>query len=134
MVEKLGQTRLPQLSVREQGELIDIVKCASTVERHRRSLDNNGIRFMLFYRQHALRKTQLSNRHLSWREINWASHSSSQDILAEFIRHQSRDAYLWEHARESGIFMWLSDANSLVSPGPVVVAGYKTGSYRRLLD
>lgn len=80
-------------------------------------MDENGARFMLFFRQHALRKGRTNEMSLSWREINWAYHSNSQDILLDFVSRQAHGSMLWEHARESGIFMWLSDANTLVS-GP----------------
>jgi hypothetical protein len=78
-------------------------------------MDENGARFMLFFRQNALRKGRATEMHLSWREINWAFHSNSQDILADFVSRQNRGSMLWEHARESGIFMWLSDNNAVVS-------------------
>lgn len=78
-------------------------------------MDENGARFMLFFRQHALRKGRTNEMHLSWREINWAYHSNSQDILVDFVSRQNHGTMLWEHARESGLFMWLSDAAALVS-------------------
>lgn len=78
-------------------------------------MDENGGRFMLFFRQHALRKGRTNEMQLSWREINWAFHSNSQDILVDFISRQNHGGILWDNARESGIFMWLSDANALVS-------------------
>ena len=113
--EKLTKVGLEQLTGHEQIQLADIIECAALVERHRRSMDENGARFMLFFRQHALRKGRTNEMHLSWREINWAYHSTSQDILADFVSRQSHKGMLWEHARESGIFMWLSDVHALVS-------------------
>lgn len=111
--EKLTKLGIPQLSGHEQIQLADIIECVSLVERHRRSMDENGARFMLFFRQHALRKGRTNEMHLSWREINWAYHSNSQDILVDFVTRQNHGSMLWEHARESGIFMWLSDATAL---------------------
>lgn len=96
-------------------QLADIVECVALVERHRRSMDENGARFMLFFRQHGLRKGRSNEMQLSWREINWAYHSTSQDILVDFVSRQDHGGMLWEHARESGIFMWLSDIKTLVS-------------------
>lgn len=113
--EKLTKVGIPQLSGPEQIQLADIVECAALVEKHRRSMDENGARFMLFFRQHALRKGRTNDMQLSWREINWAYHSSSQDILVDFVSRQHHGSMLWEHARESGIFMWLTDINALVS-------------------
>jgi hypothetical protein len=78
-------------------------------------MDENGARFMLFFRQHALRKGRTNEIQLSWREINWAYHSSSQDILLDFVSRQYHGAIRWENARESGMFMWLTDNTTLVS-------------------
>ncbi|ESZ95068.1 hypothetical protein SBOR_4523 [Sclerotinia borealis F-4128] len=113
ITEKLTQIALPQLSRHEQIHLADIVECVAIVERQRRSMDDNAARFMLFFRQHVLRRGRANELALSWREINWAYHSHSQDILADMISRQFHGRMLWEHARESGIFMWMTDANAL---------------------
>ncbi|KAI1381114.1 regulator of V-ATPase in vacuolar membrane protein [Hypoxylon crocopeplum] len=107
--EKLQKITVSQLSGHEQIQLLDIVECLGVVEKQRRSMDENGARFMLFFRQHALRKGRTSEIHMSWREINWAYHSTSQDILTDFVSRQYHGTMLWENARESGMFMWLAD-------------------------
>ncbi|RCI14137.1 hypothetical protein L249_6050 [Ophiocordyceps polyrhachis-furcata BCC 54312] len=111
--EKLLRVGIPQLSGHEQIQLADMVECVTVVERHRRSLDENGARFILFCRQNALRKGRTSEMQLSWREINWAFHSNSQELLVDFVSRQAHGSMLWEHARESGMFMWLSDLNAV---------------------
>lgn len=113
--EKLQNTTIPQLSGHEQIQLLDIVECSGVVERQRRSMDENGSRFMLFFRQHALRKRRTNENHMSWREINWAYHSTSQDILTDFVSRQYHGTMLWDNARESGTFMWLTDEAAVVS-------------------
>ncbi|KAI2625439.1 regulator of V-ATPase in vacuolar membrane protein [Hypomontagnella submonticulosa] len=107
--EKLQQITIPQLTGHEQIQLLDIVECVGVVEKQRRSMDENGARFMLLFRQHALRKGRTNEIHMSWREINWAYHSTSQDILTDFVSRQYHGTLLWENARESGMFMWLAD-------------------------
>ena len=99
-------------------QLVDIVECVGLVEKQRRSMDENGARFMLIFRQSALQHGRSHNVHVSWREINWAYHSISQDILADFVSRQYQGGMLWRHARESGIFMWLSDSTAVVSIYP----------------
>ncbi|KAK1565980.1 WD repeat domain-containing protein [Colletotrichum navitas] len=111
--ERLTKVSLQQLSGHEQIQLADIVECVGLVEKQRRSLDENGARFMLFFRQHGLRKGRTSEMQMSWREINWAYHSTSQDILTDFVTKQCHGTVRWEDARESGMFMWLSDRNAL---------------------
>lgn len=118
MVEKLTQVAVSQLSGQEQIHLVDIIECVALVEKHRRSMDENAARFMLFFRQHALHKGRSNEVSLSWREINWAYHSNSQDILVDMVTRQFQGRILWENARESGMFMWLTDISALASPAP----------------
>ena len=94
--------------------MADIVECVAIVEKQRRSMDDNAARFMLSFRQHVLRRGRANEVLLSWREINWAYHSNSQDILVDMVSHQFHGKVLWEHARESGMFMWMTDASALV--------------------
>jgi hypothetical protein len=114
--ELLTTREVPLLSSREQFHLADAVECIGTVERHRRSLDANGCRFLLFFRQHSGRQRQeaADEAAMSWREITWAFHSGSQGILADLVSRHYSGKMLWRHARESGMFMWLTDANALV--------------------
>lgn len=112
--EKLTKVVLPQLSRHEQIYLADTVECVAIVEKQRRSMDDNAARFMLFFRQHSLRRGRAGEVNLSWREINWAFHSNSQDILVDMVLSQFHGKMLWEHARESGMFMWMTDSNALV--------------------
>jgi hypothetical protein len=114
ITEKLTRIALPQLSRQEQIHLADIVECVATVEKQRRSMDDNAARFMLFFRQHALHRGRANEVNLSWREINWAYHSNSQDILVDMVSNQFHGKMLWEHARESGMFMWMTDSTALV--------------------
>ena len=113
--EKLSKVTLPQISSREQFYLADIVECVASVEKHRRSLDANAARYLLFFRQQILRKSQgLEEQvNISWREIAWAFHSDSQDILIDLVSRSYQGKMLWEHARQSGMFMWLMDNNAL---------------------
>lgn len=114
--DNLAKISIPQLSSSEQIRLADIVECVATVEKHRRSMDDNAARYLLFLRQHMLRKGQAPSEQVSitWREIVWAFHSGSQDILVDLVSRQFHGKMLWEHARESGLFMWMTDLTALV--------------------
>ncbi|KAF2488393.1 hypothetical protein BU16DRAFT_623447 [Lophium mytilinum] len=113
--ETLTKIQLPQLSSQEQFHLADIIECVGMVEKHRRSIDDNAGRFLLFFRQHVLRSGQHSAEEvpISWREITWAFHSGSQDILVDLVSRHFSGRMLWRHARESGIFMWMTDLAAL---------------------
>ncbi|KAF2229701.1 WD repeat protein-like protein [Viridothelium virens] len=121
--EKLTETKVPLLSSQEQFRLADIIECMGTVEKHRRSIDDNAARFLLFFRQHVILS---SSKHLdesssiSWREITWAYHSGSQDILVDLVNRHFNSRMLWKHAKESGMFMWMSDINALKAQFEVI--------------
>lgn len=133
--ERLTRISIPQLSGHEQIQLVDIVECVGLVEKQRRSLDENGARFMLFFRQHALRKGRTNEIHMSWREINWAYHSTSQDVLVDFVTKQNHGRMLWEGARESGIFMWLGDTTAVRAQFEIIARNeYTKGEVKNPID
>ncbi|KAK5159719.1 hypothetical protein LTR04_004793 [Oleoguttula sp. CCFEE 6159] len=127
--ELLMQKQVPQLSSQEQFHLADIIECVGTVENHRRSIDENASRYLLFFRQFVIRIGSHRNQThgsdagqpgerrgldgIGWREITWALHSGSQDILVDLVSRHYKGRMLWQHARESGVFMWMSDINAL---------------------
>ncbi|OAL75053.1 WD repeat protein [Trichophyton violaceum] len=128
--EYLKKITLPQLSSKEQFRLVDIVECVTTVEKHRRSMDVNAARYILFFRQYMLRKSQgfLEEYMVPWREIVWAFHSDSHEILTDLVGRQFHGKMLWENARESGIFMWITDINALRSLLEVIARNEYTKS------
>ncbi|KAI4094480.1 MAG: hypothetical protein LQ344_002229 [Seirophora lacunosa] len=113
--ETLTKTSIPQLSSQEQMHLADMIDCVATVEKHRRSMDENAIRYLLFFRQHMIRKHQTpsSRPAISYRETVWAYHSDSQDILVDLVSRQFQGRMLWEQARECGMFLWMTDLSAL---------------------
>ncbi|KAL9584717.1 MAG: hypothetical protein Q9212_001949 [Teloschistes hypoglaucus] len=115
LTEKLTKVSIPQLSSREQIHLVDMIECVSTVDKHRRSMDDNATRYLLFFRHHMIRKSQVpaDKAGITFREIAWAYHSGSQDILVDLVSRQFQGRMLWENAKESGIFMWMSDVTAL---------------------
>ena len=114
--KKLTVIAIPELSSSEQFHLADIVECVATVEKHRRSMDDNASRFLLSFRQQNLRKDRRGQVRpdISWRDIVWAYHSNSQDILIDLVCRHFHGTLQWEQARETGIFMWIKDSLTLV--------------------
>lgn len=114
--ENLTRLAVPHLSSQEQIHLANIVECIATVEKHRRSMDDNAMRYLLFFREYMLRKGQVffNQAGISWREIVLAYHSGSQDILLDLVSKQFQGKMLWVNARESGVFMWMTDISALV--------------------
>ncbi|KAL4977321.1 RAVE protein 1 C terminal-domain-containing protein [Aspergillus desertorum] len=131
--ENLARVALPQLTSQEQVRLVDTIECVATVEKHRRSMDDNAARYLLFFRQHMLRRTQgiANNQAVSWREIVWAFHSGSQDILIDLVSRQFGGKLSWKAARESGMFMWLSNPATIREQLEVVARNEYTKTEER---
>ncbi|KAI5294438.1 regulator of (H+)-ATPase in vacuolar membrane [Ascosphaera acerosa] len=113
--DALARVTLPGLTSGEQFRLLDIAECVATVEKHRQSMDGNAARFILFFREYMLRKGQgvESSVTIPWREIVWAFHSESQEILTELVTTAFQGKMTWEHARECGLFAWLRDLTAI---------------------
>ena len=115
--ESLVKLAIPYLSSYEQIHLADTIECVATAEKHRGSMDQNAMRYLLFFRQHMIRRSQAPEArfNVTWREIVWAYHSDSQDILVDLVSRQFKGRMVWDHAKESGMFMWMTDLTALVS-------------------
>ncbi|KAI5195420.1 hypothetical protein E4T39_08237 [Aureobasidium subglaciale] len=115
IVSLLSEKSIPQLSNTEQLSLADIVECVGMVEKHRRSIDADAARYLLFWRATIVRSRQSStSAAVTWREMVWAYHSSSQDILVDIVTRQNNGQMTWSHARDTGIFVWLTDRDALL--------------------
>lgn len=119
LCDLLKKIAIPNLTGTEQIMLAGIVECFAQVKLHRRSIDENGARYMLFFRQHLLRREKPAVD-MSFREVVWAFHSSSQEILVDLVNRNAQNRMLWAQARESGIFMWLRDADAVKKQFEVV--------------
>ena len=114
LIEMLTEVRLNELSRAAQTQLAGLAECFATVTKQTRPVDDNAVRFMLFSNEQATSEANDSEPQLTWREINWAYHSNSQDTLVELVGRQFQGRTTWEDARETGIFMWMTDATALV--------------------
>ena len=131
--ENLLRKPLPFLSRHEQLGLANLVECVANAEKHRRSMDPNAVIFTLFFRMYALREPQLhaANPGLSWREIVWAFHSNSQDILLDHVARNYQNRMCWEQACDCGLFMWISDVNVLRQQLEVIARNEYTKTYEK---
>ncbi|KAI5803285.1 RAVE protein 1 C terminal-domain-containing protein [Peziza echinospora] len=110
---------IPHLTGSEQMMLASITECVAQVSKQRRSIDENGERYLLFFKHHLLGRDRRirvqpgNEKGLSWREIVWAFHSVSQEILVDMVGNTHKGKMLWSGARDSGLFMWLRDLQSV---------------------
>ena len=132
--ETLTKKSVPFLSNQEQFHLADLVECVATAEKHRRSMDENATRFFLFFRRYMLRKNQhkvAEGMGVTWRETMWAFHSDSQEILTDLVSRHYQGKLQWKHARESCLFTWMNDMNSLKTQFEIIARNEYTKSEDR---
>ncbi|KAK6346943.1 regulator of (H+)-ATPase in vacuolar membrane [Orbilia brochopaga] len=115
LVAQLKTVSIPYLSGKEQISLAGIVECMSEEWLHRQSLDEWGVRYLLFFKHYNLQKVTFSSRSsgVSFREISWAFQSETQEILVDLVMKTFQNKMQWSQARDAGFFMWLKDITSL---------------------
>lgn len=114
MTEILRTIELPYVSGEDQLRLTDFVTTLGSLERHRKSGDNIGIRYLMSLGDIAKGSVSYPAH---WRDIAWASHSTAQDILVDLTARRYQGKMLWRDARRCGMFMWLSDVDAVVIIG-----------------
>ena len=131
--ENLARKSLPFLSRHEQFRLANLVECVATAEKQRRSIDAHAAIFTLFFRSHTIRETQSHSEHrgIGWREIVWAFHSGSQDVLIDQVSRNYQGRMQWKQARDCGLFMWIGDVNVLRQQLEVVARNEYTKTYEK---
>ncbi|KAI4764718.1 hypothetical protein E4T52_03157 [Aureobasidium sp. EXF-3400] len=132
IVSILSDKSIPQLSSTEQLSLADIIECVGMAEKHRRSIDENAARYLLFWRETVMRSRQSStSAAVTWREMLWAYHSISQDILVDIVTRQNKGQMNWSHARDTGVFVWLTDREALLQQFEAVARSAYTSTELR---
>ncbi|CAG8572440.1 2105_t:CDS:10 [Ambispora gerdemannii] len=116
--EQLTRISLPDLSNIEQAQLLALVHTIVQVESQKRSLDENGVRYVIFmrryhYLQRATMPGALRASGLSYRDMIWALHSESQNLLVEYSISASGGSFLWKDAKVHGIILWLSNIDTV---------------------
>lgn len=106
---------LPYLSANEQKHLAVAVQTTLEIEEQRRALDESGLRFLIsmrsFYILNAREDSGSSSRQrLRYRDMVWAFHSESQDLLLAAATQACGGKMLWNDAKAVGVFLWLATA------------------------
>lgn len=133
LIERLeSNTIYVPLSSNEKSMLATIAQATVEGERQRRSLDICGLRYLISIRIYA-NLDRLSGRmsgpatpgsnsskrppaRLSFRNIVWASHSESDDVLLSAATECCEGGKMvWADARRLGVFLWLKSAETAVS-------------------
>lgn len=118
----LDKLALPSLSKPEQTRLRHLIQSMGYVCAHRQSIDSFGARYLVEfeYKRSYLGKDDV--KAATWREIVWAQHSASQEILLDLTTCHLESKLSWRDAKSTGMFMWMTDLEALVSSlssGPI---------------
>jgi hypothetical protein len=89
----------------------------------RRTLDYNGMRYLVSLRAFTLGinnpkdlgKDVPQASRLHFRDVVWAFHSQSQDVLVEASVETCKGRMTWDNARALGLALWLKSPATLVS-------------------
>lgn len=137
LIERLdGPVYIP-LTNTEKSSLATVAQATLEVERQRRSLDLCGLRYLISLRMIVnidkmaayrsgtatpstamgqIEKEKEKTTRLSFRNIVWATHSESQDVMLGAANESCKSGkLLWDDARRLGVFLWLKNTESIVS-------------------
>ncbi|KAF8578745.1 hypothetical protein K439DRAFT_1361373 [Ramaria rubella] len=120
LVKLLETGLIPGLTPLEQAHLIVLV------DEQRRALDSNGLRYLISMRSfYILNERAVSSnstdpapkgrQRLRYRDIVWAFHSQSQDILLDASTAACGGKMAWDDAKALGIYIWMESTESLRS-------------------
>ncbi|KAK1810500.1 regulator of (H+)-ATPase in vacuolar membrane [Friedmanniomyces endolithicus] len=136
LAEQLEEKNLPAISSAEQGRLKLVVQALAFVCEHLQGLDLYALRYLFSWKLQLLQLaeveemrapngTQSNGVHHSpqqppvpqmhWREIAFATHSTTQQPLVDILISQYDNKLTWPIASALGLTAWLSDPEALAS-------------------
>ncbi|KAK1085160.1 regulator of (H+)-ATPase in vacuolar membrane [Friedmanniomyces endolithicus] len=136
LAEQLEEKSLPAICSAEQGRLKLVVQALAFICEHLQGLDLYALRYLFSWKLQLLQLaeveemrapngTQLNGVHHSpqqppvpqmhWREIAFATHSTTQQPLVDILISQYDNKLTWPIASALGLTAWLSDPDALAS-------------------
>lgn len=103
LLEWLQKVSLPYMTQHQQITLASVIEAIQQIEQNSRSLDLNGIKFLLGYRLFKIHRGIQES--MTIRDYNWVMHSESQDIILGLIENPNTPM-LWNTARDLGLPYW----------------------------
>ncbi|KAF9966919.1 regulator of (H+)-ATPase in vacuolar membrane [Mortierella alpina] len=124
MIEFLTRVPLADLSKSEQLQLSAFIEGFTMIDEQRGSIDDNGLRFLIFVRQfnyfsYILPPMQRPTM-LSYSDIVWAYHSESQDLLLDFCSSSLKAPMKWADAKSLGIFLWMRKKDTMIKQMEII--------------
>ncbi|KAJ7596877.1 RAVE protein 1 C terminal-domain-containing protein [Mycena floridula] len=147
LIEDLETRPLPHLTPNEQAHLMVLIQTTLEIEEQRRSLDSNGLRYLISMRSFYILNHRASapgspesggnvrrgtgrRERLRYRDMIWAFHSESQDLLLNASTTACNGKMCWSDARALGISIWLSSIDAMRSQLEVIARNEYMGESR----
>ncbi|CEQ42660.1 SPOSA6832_04497 [Sporobolomyces salmonicolor] len=125
LLAALDKKLLIGLSDLEHEHLAIVARTVHETQNCRGSIDPNGLRYLVSLRSSYLYEAAVSSTststtlngsrssRLKYRDILWAFHSDSQDLLLEESTKAAGGKLTWQAAKTLGLGMWLKSRNTL---------------------
>ncbi|KAG0265351.1 regulator of (H+)-ATPase in vacuolar membrane [Mortierella polycephala] len=131
MIEFLTRVPLVGLSKNAQLQLSAFIEGFARIDKQHGSIDDNGLRFLIFVRRfnylsYILPPSQRPSM-LGYRDITWAYHSESQDLLLDFCTNSLKTAMTWPEAKSFGIFLWMRKKETMIKQMEVIARNQYMG-------
>ncbi|KAI0756586.1 RAVE protein 1 C terminal-domain-containing protein [Daedaleopsis nitida] len=159
LLDRLQEKPIPHLTPREHSSLLVLIQTALEIEEQRRALDANGLRYLISMRSFyilnrrasepntpssgtngvngtngngMIPSTRLERRErLRYRDMIWAYHSESQDLLLSTSVSACGGKMCWPDARALGVFTWMRPGDAMRAHMEVVARNeYMAGDNR----
>ncbi|KIO33268.1 hypothetical protein M407DRAFT_234427, partial [Tulasnella calospora MUT 4182] len=143
---------LPHLTPSEMEHLIVLIQTTVEIDEQRRSLDANGVRYLISMRSFFIINRRVTEEgsgtgtpgskskkgvlapfvraRIRYRDIVWAFHSESQEILLSASTAACGGKMLWLDARALGVFLWGKSVESLRDQMEVIARNQYMASER----
>ncbi|RDX52017.1 hypothetical protein OH76DRAFT_1400924 [Lentinus brumalis] len=154
LLECLEEKPIPHLTPRERESLSVLIQTALEIEEQRRALDPNGLRYLISMRSFYILNRRASEpntpssgnnaangvtsnlrlerrERLRYRDMIWAFHSESQDLLLSTSVSACGGKMCWPDARALGVFVWMRPGEAMRAHMEVVARNeYMSGDNR----
>lgn len=147
LIEALETNPLPRLTVNEQAHLSVLIQTTLEIDEQRRALDSNGLRYLISMRSFYILNRRVSSsspptagsiplqtgrrERLRYRDMIWAFHSESQELLLASSTDACNKKMTWTDARSLGVALWLNSPEALRSQFEVIARNeYMAGDAR----
>ncbi|KAJ7706334.1 WD repeat-containing protein [Mycena rosella] len=132
LIETLESNPLPHLTPNEQAHLLVLIQTTLEIDEQRRALDANGLRYLISMRSFYILNHRASapgspeshntiprqtgrRERLRYRDMVWAFHSESQDLLLSASTAACNGKMCWSDARALGVSIWLNSIEAMKS-------------------